>query len=124
MAASEKNEVKEKWGETSAYNEYIEKTKNYSNDRWNSIIEGMNNIFALFALCVKNNEEPNSTTAQELVSSLQNFITNNFYNCTNDILFGLGQMYILDERFKNNIDKHCAGTAGYVFEAIKIYCKK
>ncbi|MBQ5675928.1 MAG: TipAS antibiotic-recognition domain-containing protein, partial [Lachnospiraceae bacterium] len=36
----------------------------------------------------------------------------------------LGQMYVADERFKNNIDKHADGTAAYVSEAIAHYCKK
>ena len=39
------------------------------------------------------------------------------------ILAGLGQMYVLDERFKNNIDRHGEGTAEYVSEAISIHCK-
>lgn len=47
-----------------------------------------------------------------------------FYHCTDDILAGLGQMYVCDERFKNNIDSHGEGTAEFVAEAIKIYCKK
>ena len=35
-----------------------------------------------------------------------------------------GQMYVGDERFKKNIDKHADGTAEFVCEAIKIYCRK
>jgi hypothetical protein len=37
---------------------------------------------------------------------------------------GLGQMYIADERFKNNIDKHASGTAAFICEAIEVYCQK
>ena len=58
------------------------------------------------------------------VKMLQDYITANFYHCTEDILAGLGQMYVGDERFKNNIDSHGEGTAEFVAEAIKIYCKK
>ena len=43
---------------------------------------------------------------------------------TNEILAGLGQMYVLDERFKKNIDKHGDGTAEFVRDAIVVYCKK
>ena len=59
---------------------------------------------------------------QELVKELQDFITGNYYHCTNEILAGLGQMYVADERFKNNIDKHASGTAKFVSEAIKEFC--
>ena len=37
---------------------------------------------------------------------------------------GLGQMYVMDERFKNNIDKNAEGTAEFVSKAIDVYCKK
>ena len=47
---------------------------------------------------------------------LQNYITENYYTCTNEILAGLGQMYIADARFQTNIDKHAAGTAAFISE--------
>ena len=49
-------------------------------------------------------------------------ITDNYYTCTNEILAGLGLMYIADERFKNNIDSHSLGAAEFISEAIKVYC--
>ena len=117
-------EVKEKWGKTDAYKEYTEKTKNYSKDKWNNLSDSLNDIFAKFAVCMKNDKKPDSDEAQNLVKSLQNHITENYYLCTNEILSGLGQMYIADERFKNNIDKHADGTAQFISKAIKIYCNK
>jgi hypothetical protein len=55
---------------------------------------------------------------------LQNHISENYYLCTNEILAGLGQMYVADERFKNNIDKRADGTAEFICEAIAAYCSK
>lgn len=78
----------------------------------------------LFALCMKKDESPDSTEAQNLVKMLQNHITENYYICTNEILSGLGQMYVADERFRNNIDKNADGTAAFICEAIKVYCHK
>ena len=57
---------------------------------------------------------------QNLVKLLQDHITENYYNCTDEILAGLGQMYVADVRFKNNIDKHGDGTAEFIREAIQI----
>ncbi len=119
-----KQEVKEKWGKTDAYKEHEEKTKNYSQDKWNNLADGMDNIFTEFSVCIKNGEEPDSVNAQNLVKMLKNHITENYYTCTKEILAGLGQMYVCDERFKNNIDKHGDGTAEFITEAIEIYCKK
>ena len=117
-----KAEAKERWGSTEAYREHAEKTKGYSKQTWNNLVEMMNDIFAEFAACMKNGKTPNSTEVQKLVGMLQNHITQNYYHCTNEILSGLGQMYALDERFKRNIDKHADGTAAFVCEAITVYC--
>ena len=118
-----KSEVKEKWCNTKAYNEHLEKTKNYSKDKWNNLTDEMNNIFKEFSICMRNDKKVNSIEVINLVKMLQDFITLNYYNCTNEILKGLGQMYVLDERFKNNIDKFGDGTAKFVSEAIKVYCE-
>ncbi len=117
-----KAEAKEKWGATSAYKEYSEKTKNYSEQRWNDLVEGMDSIMAEFAVCMRNEESPDSVETQKLVKTLQNYITENYYLCTNEILAGLGQMYVADERFKNSIDKHADGTAEFICKAIGVYC--
>lgn len=119
-----KAEAKEKWDSTDAYKEHAERTKNYSKQKWNDLAEGMDHIMAEFALCMRKDESPDSTEAQSLVKMLQNHITKNYYLCTNEILAGLGQMYVADERFKNNIDKHADGTAAFICEAITVYCRK
>ena len=118
------DEAKQRWGDTDAYKESQAKTAGYSKDKWNDVLAGMNGVFAEFAECKNCGNSSDSETAQSLVKKLQDYITANFYHCTNDILAGLGQMYVCDERFKNNIDKSDEGTAKFVSEAIKIYCKK
>ena len=119
-----KAEAKEKWGPTPAYKEYETRTKGYSKSKWNDLADGMDRIMAGFASCMKNGRTPDSTEVQVLVKALQTHITENYYLCTNEILAGLGQMYVGDERFKNNIDKHADGTAEFVCEAIEAYCGK
>ena len=118
-----KAEVKERWGNTDAYKEHTEKTKNYGKDKWSSLGADMDIILGEFALCMKNGSAPDAEETQNLVKKLQNHITENYYTCTREILSGLGQMYVADERFKNNIDKHANGTAEFIGEAIKFYCK-
>ena len=119
-----KTEAKEKWGQTSAYQEYERKTKGYSKDKWNGLADGMDRIMAEFAQCMKKGEAADSARAQALVKTLQTHITENYYLCTNEILAGLGQMYVGDARFKHNIDKHADGTAMFISEAIKVYCRR
>lgn len=118
-----KAETKEKWGNTKAYAEFSEKTKDYSKERFADINTGLEYIFRDFAELMQSGAEPNSSDAQALVKKLQAYITENFYTCTDEILAGLGQMYVADDRFKNNIDKYATGTAEFVSEAITIYTK-
>ena len=115
-------EVKQRWGETDAYKEHSEKTANYTQDKWQQVNDGLDTVLAKFAECKKSAHTPDSDEAQALVIGLQAYITENYYTCTNEILAGLGQMYVADERFKNNIDKHGNGTAEFISQAIKFYC--
>ena len=117
------DEVKQRWGGTDAYKESQAKTAGYSKEKWNGVLAGMNDVFVEFAECKKCGCRADSDTAQRLVKKLQDYITANFYHCTDDILAGLGQMYVCDERFKNNIDKNGEGTAVFVAEATSIFCK-
>ena len=118
-----KAEAREKWGQTDAYKQHTEKTRNYSRQTWSDLAAGMDQIMARFAACMESGENPDSPAAQALVQTLQNHITQNYYCCTKEILAGLGQTYVADERFKKNIDKHADGTAAFICEAIGIYCK-
>lgn len=116
-------EAEQRWGNTDAYKENQAKTAGYSSDKWNDVNAGLDSVLAEFGYALKNGDTPDSETAQSLVKKLQDYITNNFYTCTNDILAGLGQMYVADERFKSNINKNGVGTAEYISQAIEIYCK-
>lgn len=114
-------EIKERWGETEAYKESENKTSKYSQDKWANLEEEADVIFKEFS--VIKNEAENGEKAQSLVKKWQAYITKNYYNCTKEILAGLAEMYIGDERFKNNIDKYSEGTAEFMSKAIKEYCK-
>jgi len=119
---SYKAEIKQRWGGTEAYAEYTEKSKGYSREKGKDLFAGMETLLSEFAVCMQQGAEPESKRAQELVKDLQAYITEHFYTCTKPILAGLGQMYVADERFKNNIDKHAGGTAEFISRAIEIYC--
>lgn len=118
------DEAKQRWGDTNAYKQSQAKTAGYSKEKWNDVFAGMNGVFAEFAECKNCGESAHSETAQSLVKKLQDYITSNFYHCTDEILAGLGQMYVCDERFKNNIDKCGDGTAEFAAEAMAIFCQE
>ena len=121
---SYETEARERWGNTDAYREHEKKTKNYTKEKWAEINNGLMAIFAEFAECKKNGFDAISPEVQSLVVKLQEYITQNYYTCTNEILAGLGQMYVVDGRFKKNIDKYGDGTAEFVAEAIALFCNQ
>ena len=119
-----KAEARERWGDTDAYREHEQKTKNYTKEKWAEANDGMMAIFADFAASKESGASVDSAEAHALVAKLQARITANYYTCTNEILFGLGKMYVVDERFKKNIDKYCEGTAEFASAAIAVFCQE
>ena len=117
-------EARSRWGNTDAYREHEQKTKNYTKEKWTEANDGLMAIFAEFAALKNNGAAADSAEAQALVAKLQAHITENYYTCTHEILAGLGKMYVADERFKKNIDKYGEGTAEFVSEGIRIYVEK
>ena len=106
-------EAKERWGHTDAWKQSQGKTPNAAK---------MDEIFQGFAALL--GTDPADRAVQAQVKIWQQFITDNLYPCTDEILAGLGQMYVCDERFTANLDKYGEGTAKLMSDAIKIYCKK
>lgn len=107
------NEAKQKWGHTDAYKEYEQKHFN-SADKTDELMQIFTEIGKIKHL------SPKSKEAENLIKKLQNFITENYYTCTDSILKDLGQMYISDKRFKNNIDSAGGiGTAEFTAKAIQ-----
>ena len=117
-------EARSRWGTTDAYREHEKKTKNYTKEKWAEANDGLMAIFAEFAACKDRDASADSVKAQALVAKLQAHITVNYYTCTDEILAGLGKMYVADERFKKNINKYGEGTAEFAAEAIAVYCRK
>ena len=117
-------EARERWGNTDAYREHEQKTKNYTKEKWTEANGGLMAIFAEFAALRNSGVAADSAEAKALVVKLQAHITENYYTCTDEILAGLGKMYVADERFKNNIDKCGDGTAEFAAEAIAIFCQE
>lgn len=116
-------QAKESWGKTEAYQEYEQKSKGRSREDNQMLNVKMMEIFSEFGKI--KDQKPDSEKALELVKELQDFITEHFYTCTNEILRGLGSMYSGSEEFTANIDKAGGdGTAEFADQAIQAYCNK
>ena len=111
-------EARLRWGNTEAYKESQQRNTDFSKAA--ALLDA---VFEDFAELNRSGISPDDEPAKVQVEKLQQCITDKFYTCTGEILAGLCQMYVADERFKTNIDKHGEGTAEYVSACIKSYCE-
>ena len=72
---SYENEARELYGNTVAYREHEQKTKNYTKEKWAEANDGLMAIFDEFAACKASGKSTDSTEAQALVANLQAYIT-------------------------------------------------
>lgn len=116
-------QAKENWGKTDAYKEFEEKSKNWTEDSQKEMMVKFMEVFAEFGQM--KDLDPANDKVQAQVKKLQDYITEHFYNCTNQILSGLGHMYAGGGEFTENIDSYGGeGTAEFTNKAIQIYCGK
>lgn len=116
------SEARAKWGKTQAYREFEEKTRGQTPEQQQSDGDGLMAIFA--EMGAVRHTDPAGEEAQTLVKKLKQYITDHYYTCTNQILMGLGQMYIAGDSMTENINAAGGeGTAGFAHKAIVAYCK-
>ncbi len=114
-------EAEKVWGYTDAYREW--KEKNLTPEQQQSAGAGLMELFREFAQA--KDGAPDSEQAQAAVKTLQTYISEHFYPCTDDVLQGLGKMYGAGGEFTKNIDAYAGeGTAAFAARAIEAYCKK
>ena len=113
-----KEEIKERWGQSEAYREFVQRQQ-----KGESFEKTETQMMSLFTeIGMLREQPPADRKVQDKIRELQSFITDHYYNCTNEILKNLGVMYTEDERFWQNIDKAGgSGTAAFVRQAIEVY---
>ena len=115
-------EAKQRWGRTDAWKESQEKAKGKTREDQAAEADGLMDIFRRLGQLREG--DPVSPEAQALIAELQQYICDHYYNCPNQILFGLGQMYAAGDEMNENIDRAGgAGTGDFARRAITSYCK-
>lgn len=113
-------EAEERWGRSDAWKESRKRTSRYSEKEWAAIKAEEDHIYR--SLGASMTLEPDDPAVQALVARWQSHLTKWFYECTPEILAGLGEMYVLDQRFAENIDRYGKGLAVFFRDAIRVYC--
>jgi MerR family transcriptional regulator, multidrug-efflux activator len=113
-------EAAAKYGE--AYRESEKRTSGYTEKDWQANMQEAQEIFDALARCM--DLGAGSPQAQELISKWRQHISEKYYDCTPEIFRGLGELYTMDTRFTENIDRTRPGLAAFLKQAIDIYCDK
>lgn len=113
-------EAAERWGNTEAFLESREKHAKYTPEDERRIRAEMEEIFSAFGRCT----DPEGPEGRELARRWQAHITKYHYKCTDAILACLGQSYVSDPRFRENLDKYGPDTAQKMHDAIAACCRE
>lgn len=113
-------EARERWGEHEAY--AASQAHRRSEEEELAVAGRMDDIIAAFADCRA--LPASDAKVQALVGRWQDFISSHHYPCSPEMLKGLGEMYMADERFTASLDRFGEGTARLMSEAIALYCAK
>lgn len=111
------------YGKTDAYKEYEQRFLTKGPDAQHDISESFMDIFRLFGAHL--GEAPDSPDVQALVNHLQDFISEHFYTCTDQILASFADLYDGGGSFTKNIDQTGgAGTASLAAQAIRCFIQR
>ncbi len=113
-------EVEERWGGTEAFRQSQERTKKYNKEDWDRILGRQDGILADLAGLM--DQPVDNPKVQVLVAAYRDHITDNFYDCTLEIYRGLGELFVNDPRYGENMDKHGEGFTAFFSKAIAYYC--
>ena len=114
-------QAKETWGHTPEYRQMQEKDANRTPADQERLASDLMRLFTEFG--GMRQLPPDAPQVQRQVQRLRDFITENCYDCTKNILAGLGKWYAGGGEITENIDRAGGeGTAEFALEAIAIYC--
>ncbi|MGE5674470.1 MAG: TipAS antibiotic-recognition domain-containing protein, partial [Mycobacterium leprae] len=113
-------EVKQRWGGTREYADSARRTAQYTKADWTAIQQEMQAIWQGVAALM--DRSPADPAVQEWVRRWHQTINDRFYTCSLEVLRGLADMYVQDERFTANYDKVKPGLAQFWSDAMKHYC--
>ena len=114
-------QARENWGNTKEYKEFEQKQKGRNEQQEKAMMEEFMQLFVRFGTL--RNGEPSAPAAQAMVQELKDYISEHFYQCSDQVLSSLGKMYSGGGSMNENIDAAGGkGTGAFVCRAIEHYC--
>ncbi|MER7762951.1 MerR family transcriptional regulator [Streptomyces sp. NPDC097619] len=111
-------EAEQRWGDTDAYRESARRTAGYTKADWARIKAEGEELNARLLALMAAGTPASSEAAMHAAEEHRAQLSRNFYDCPHAMHRCLGEMYVADHRFTENIDKAGEGLAAYLSEAI------
>lgn len=113
-----KEEAKQRWGNTEAYKQSVERSKNWTKEDIMRVQQEWGKLLTAVADTMDNGAD--SPEAQKAVADIYQHLYQ-FYDPSLEMFQGLGQMYVDDLRFRETFEKVKPGLAEYTRDAINVY---
>ena len=117
--AQHADEAKERWGDTDAYKQSMQRTSRYTKEDWLKIKSESFDLHQRMAAAFSGGVAADSEAAMDLAEEHRQQINRWYYDCGYDIHRGLAELYLADQRFTRNYDDMMPGLARFVHDAIK-----
>jgi DNA-binding transcriptional MerR regulator len=108
------DEARERWGHTDAWKQSKQRAASYTKDDWKRIQAEADDLGQRFVALMQAGTPATSAEAMDLAEEHRQQITRWHYDCSYEIHRGLGEMFVADHRFTENIDKAAPGLAAYM----------
>jgi DNA-binding transcriptional MerR regulator len=111
-------EAEERWGDSDAYRQSQRRTSAYTKEDWLRIKAEGSALEKRFAAAMREGVGADSAAAMDLAEEHRQQIVRNFYDCSPQMHRGLGQMFVMDPRFRAHYEEIAPGLAEFVSRAI------
>ncbi len=69
-------------------------------------------------------QDPGGAVVQQVIANWRQFINDHFYPCTIQDFRSLGELYVSDPLFIENVEQFGMGLARFINTAIAVYCQR
>ncbi|MCP1101494.1 DNA-binding transcriptional MerR regulator [Aequitasia blattaphilus] len=114
-------EAREKYG-NKAVEESQKRLDGLDASEKEKLTEDMNEVFK--KLSSLRHLSPDTPEAQAAIAEWYSLLNNNFSTYSKEAFKGLGELYVMDERFTKNIDEFGDGLATFMKEAMAVFAEK
>ncbi|GGL75419.1 hypothetical protein GCM10010840_11900 [Deinococcus aerolatus] len=116
--AEHEAEAQERWGDTDAYTQSARRTSRYGKADWEAVRAELNVIYNRYLTLMAAGTPPGSAEARAVAADHRAHISARYYDASPEMMRGLAQMWVADERFTRNIDSAGEGLAAYQSAAV------